>query len=258
MTHRRHELVCMLAWCKCPLEHANGARGEIAKHVMFPLNVVIFSKGVTRFLLGFHSISSTWLVLSWLVVLARLWRRSSPPFRPFAWFVVGARLWGWFSPPFRQPVWFVVGTRLWGRSSPPFRPSAWFVVGPRLWWWSSPPFQAPKLRFAIDYGRTFAGWTFTPSSRDPHAVSALSTASFSKLRLSLPTIPSIFNALNAEFPGYLRHPIFIGKHHVFQPFALHCSTRSSCCLKTNDGPWANNWLALARKKHHCTGTYGTA
>ena len=54
------------------------------------------------------------------------------------------------------------------------------------------------------------------------AVSALSPASLSRLRLSLPSIPSIFNALHDEFPGYPQHPISIRKHHVFQLFALHC------------------------------------
>ena len=69
--------------------------------------------------------------------------------------------------------------------------------------------------------------TFTPSHQiHIEAVSALYPASFCKIRLSQPTIPSIFNTLYDEFPVYPWHSYSIWKHHVFQHSTLYCSTRS--------------------------------
>ena len=142
----------------------------------------IFSKGVWSFLQGFPAIHSMSLFLLW--------------------FVLGATLWGWLSPPFRPPAWFVFGTRLWGglhlRSGHPPKSCGRQTVGVGIHLRS----RGPYWDLLLTQSRVLTG---EHSSRrryihiDP--VSALSPVSFSNFHLSLHIIPSIFNALQDEFPG---------------------------------------------------------
>ena len=95
MSHRLHELVCMIAWCGGPFHHSDGARVKVAEYVVsFPERSYVLQGGNTfPSRLFIHTFDASY---SAMFRYGRQTMGFSHPFRPPAWFVMDARLRGFY------------------------------------------------------------------------------------------------------------------------------------------------------------------